>query len=90
MKDLSHLRYLALDFNNMGDDGAAILAEGLRHHHSLQKLGLRFNYITAKGITALMNYACPLSCLDLSYNDIGDDGARKIADKLKHSSIHQL
>ena len=32
-----------------------------------------------------MHYACPLRSLKFSYNDIGDDGAREVADKLKYN-----
>ena len=84
------LQVLCLNGNDLGDDGAIILAEGLKFHCSLQELYLSRNKISATGVTALMRYACPLVTLGLSFNIIGDDGAREVAHKLKCKSLMKL
>ena len=84
------LQILYLHKNDMGDDGAIILAEGLKFNCSLKELDLSDNNITTTGVAALMHYACPLRRLDLSDNDIGDNGAREVANRLKYSSIQEL
>ena len=84
------LQVLSLCHNGIGNDGATILAEGLKFNCSLQKFYLSSNNITTTGVTALMHCPCPLRFLDLSYNVIGDDGARNVADKLKQKSLQEL
>ena len=58
------LEALNLAQNNIGDDGAIILAEGLRYHNSVKKLILSNNKITKIGAAALMNNTCPFRCLN--------------------------
>ena len=84
------LQELNMDYNDIGDDGALILAEGLKFHCSLQELDLASNKITTTGVTALMHSACPLRRLNFSGNNIGDDGAKEVADKLKYKSLQEL
>ena len=84
------LQKLNINDNDIGDDGALILAEGLKFHCSLQELDLASNKITTTGVTALMHSACPLRRLNLSSNNIGDDGAREVADKLKYIFLQEL
>ena len=84
------LHVLNLSTNDIRDDGAIILAEGLKFNCPLKELDLSGNNITTTGATAIMNYACPLRSLTFSYNDIGDDGAKQVADKLKHKSLKEL
>ena len=84
------LQVLRLNGNGLGDDGAIILAEGLKFHSSLQELDLSMNKISATGVTALMHSACPLQTLCLSFNNIGDDGATEVAHKLKCKSLMKL
>ena len=84
------LQVLRLDDNSLGDDGAIILAEGLKFHSSLQELHLSENKISATGVTALMHFACPLRTLSLDINNIGDDGAREVGHKLKCKSLMKL
>ena len=84
------LQVLNLSTNDIRDDGAIILAEGLKFNCSLKELHLSGNNITSTGATAIMYYACPLRCLTFSDNDIGDDGAKEVADKLKDKSLKEL
>ena len=84
------LEILNLSTNDTGDDGALISAEGLKFNCSLQELDLSSNNITTTGVTEIMHYACPLRRIDFSCNDIGDDGAKQVADKLKHKSLKEL
>ena len=87
---LKSLQVFRLDYNDIGDDGAIILAEGLKLHCSIQKLDLSSNKISATGVTALMRYACHLGNLSLRFNNIGDDGTREVAHKLKCKPIMKL
>ena len=84
------LQVLNISYNDIRDDGAIILAEGLKFHCSLKILDLTFNNITSTGVTEIMHYACPLRRVDFSGNDIGDDGAKEVADKLKYKSLKEL
>ena len=77
------LHVLNLFKNDIGDDGAILLAEGLKFNCPLKELKLSSNNITTTGVTALMRYACPLRSVHFSDNNIGDDGAKEVADKLK-------
>ena len=84
------LHVLNLSINDIGDDGAIILAEGLKFNCPLKELDLSRNNITSTGVTAIMHYACPLRSVDFSGNNIGDDGAKEVADKLKYKSLEEL
>ena len=84
------LHVLDLSNNDIRDDGAIILAEGLKFNCSLKELDLSSNNITTTGATAKMYYACPLRSVDFSDNDIGDDGAKEVAVKLKDKSLKEL
>ena len=84
------LHVLNLSINDIGDDGAIILAEGLKFICPLKELDLSNNNITTTGATAIMNCACPLRSLTFSFNDIGDGGAKEVADKLKDKSLKEL
>ena len=72
--------------SNIGDDGAKMIAEGLGLSHTLIHLRLKDCGIGASGVRALMKSTCALKVLDLSFNDIGDEGARTVAGRLKNSS----
>ena len=76
------LQVLILYNNDIGDDGAIILAEGLKFHCSLQELDLASNKIANTGVTALMHSSCPLITLGLGSNNIGIDGAEALADAI--------
>ena len=83
------LKQLTLNLSYIGDDGALTLAAGLSDHHSLILLDLKFSSIGAVGTRALMLCPCPLKVLNLSRNEIGDEGARAVARKLRDSPDFQ-
>ena len=84
------LKVLSLLFNYIGDDGAKMIAEGLGVNHTLTYLHLCRCGIGASGVNALMKTTCAVEHLDLSLNDIGDEGARAVARRLKNSSSLQV
>ena len=83
------LKQLTLRSSNIGDDGALTLAAGLRNHHLLTLLDLHRSDIGAVGTSALMLCTCPLKVLNLSCNEIGDEGARAVARRLRGSPDFQ-
>ena len=60
-----------------------MIAEGLGINHTLTCLHLHCCVIGASGVDALMKTTCAVEDLDLSLNDIGDEGARAVARRLK-------
>jgi Ran GTPase-activating protein (RanGAP) involved in mRNA processing and transport len=91
----SNLTALKLGYNNLGDDGVAILATGIAIHHSLVLLDLGFNNfgdIGAKALARAMRQAAAhhnggsLRTLYLAGNLIGEDGALAIADFIRQGS----
>ena len=85
------LKVLDLSYSDIGDDGAKMIAKGLGLNHTLT--GLRLNHcgIGASGVDALMKSTCAVEDLDLSFNDIDDEGARAVAGRLKNSySLQRL
>ena len=75
--------------NNIGDEGAVALADGLKSCSNLQVLALSVNNIGAEGTVALadgLKSCSNLQDLDLSNNNIGDEGAVALADGLKSCS----
>ena len=80
------LKSLDLIFSDIGNDGAKMIAEGLGLNHTLTHLHLPSCGIGAIGVDALMKTTCAVEDLDLSSNDIGDEGARAVARRLKKSS----
>ena len=83
------LKALDLNLSIIGDDGAKIIAEGLGLNCTLTHLRLYRCGIEASGVRALMKTTCAVEDLDLSWNDIGDEGARAVAGRLKNSSSLQ-
>ena len=83
------LKVLNLSCSNIGDDGAKMIAEGLGFNHTLTHLFLYCCGIGASGVTALMKITCALKSLDLSLNDISDEGARAVAKRYKNSTSLQ-
>ena len=77
------LKVLDLYSTNIGDDGAKMIAEGLGLNHTLTRLRLHSCGIGASGVDTLMKTTCAVEDLDLSWNDIGDEGARAVAGRLK-------
>ena len=83
------LKRLSLCFKYIGDDGANMIAEGLGINHTLTHLHLYSCGIGASGVNALMKTTCAVEDLFLSFNDIGDEGTRAVARRLKKSSSLQ-
>lgn len=93
IKQNPHLSVLKLCYNNLGDEGTAIIASALldnnRHHH-LSVLDLGFNAIGDIGCGYLAvnclagNYN--LQSIFLSGNKIGEKGALSIAGAILHGS----
>ncbi|MEM1350045.1 MAG: hypothetical protein AAGI01_15900, partial [Myxococcota bacterium] len=84
---LEPLRELVLRGNELGDEGAELLAQ-LSLVRRLRLLDLYHNDIGPRGVGALVDHHAlvGLEVLDLSYNDIGEDGARA----LDHPSLARL
>jgi hypothetical protein len=82
------LTFLEISGNPLGDHGATALADGLRGNQTLRALIIRHCEIQAAGISALTRVAqSSLRVLDLRRNEqIGDVGARAIADGIHHLS----
>ena len=80
---------LDLSWNDIGYNGAATLAIGLRSNCLLQKLNLSLNNIGKIGVEALARELLSnsiLQDLNLSYNNIGDDGAKALAIGLQNNT----
>ncbi|KAM9772460.1 NACHT, LRR and PYD domains-containing protein 3-like isoform 5-T5 [Syngnathus typhle] len=77
------LRELNLSDNDLGDDGLEALAAGLaKPKCALQVLKLRWCNLSKKSCEALasvLSSSCSLRKLDLSHNDLGDDGLEALA-----------
>ena len=92
----AHLGVLKLGYNNLGDEGTCILAEGIAKHQALQSIDLGFNNIGDVGCQALATAIASarsgtLHTLYLAGNLIGPDGAFAIADLLRRgSSLRRL
>ena len=84
-----NLLYLNILCNDMGCNGAATLAIGLRSNCLLQKLNLSNNHIGKIGIEALARELLSnsiLQVLNLSHNNIDDDGAKALAIGLQNNT----
>nr|XP_049616941.1 NACHT, LRR and PYD domains-containing protein 3 isoform X29 [Syngnathus scovelli] len=77
------LRKLDLSWNDLGDDGLEALAAGLaKPQCTFQVLGLNSCKLSKKSCDALasvLSSSCSLRKLDLSWNDLGDDGLEALA-----------
>jgi Ran GTPase-activating protein (RanGAP) involved in mRNA processing and transport len=82
------LTVLKLGYNNLGDQGASILADGIGSGVlNLQSLDLGFNNIGDVGCAALCRSISErLHTLYLAGNLIGEDGAMAIADLVRRGS----
>ena len=84
------LRKLDISHNNIGDDGAKGIAEGLHHCTQLEELIVSHNSFRENGACSLASSICHytqcLRKLDISYNSIGNVGANAIADALSSCS----
>jgi hypothetical protein len=77
----------------IGDSGAAAIAEALKLNTSLQRLDTNNNKIGDSGATAIaeaLKLNTSLQRLNLCYNDIGDSGAAAIAEALKLNTSLQV
>ena len=100
MHNNAHLSVLKLAYNNLGDEGAAIIASGFvkggGHHKHLSVLDLGFNSIGDDGCAALALHAVAgnraLGVLYLSGNNIGEKGSLSLAGAMLHgcslTSLH--
>jgi Ran GTPase-activating protein (RanGAP) involved in mRNA processing and transport len=70
----------------LDDYGAIAIAESLAMNSSLKKLNLSWNWITPEGwiefFDVLLHSECSLEELDLSHNDIDDEGVDALVDLL--------
>eukprot|EP00035_Acanthoeca_spectabilis_P024026 m.452021 g.452021 ORF g.452021 m.452021 type:complete len:312 (+) comp20253_c0_seq1:1557-2492(+) len=73
--------YLMLSNNSFGDEGAVSLATALASKDCPKGISLQFSscYIGDRGAIALLEAGVPWKSLDLSKNEIGDDGAAAVA-----------
>ncbi|XP_078216983.1 NACHT, LRR and PYD domains-containing protein 12 isoform X2 [Callithrix jacchus] len=82
------LTELDLSLNDLGDPGALLLCEGLRHATcKLQTLRLgicRLGAGACEGLSAVLQANPHLRELDLSFNDLGDWGLWLLAEGLQH------
>ncbi|XP_006868383.1 PREDICTED: NACHT, LRR and PYD domains-containing protein 12 [Chrysochloris asiatica] len=82
------LRELDLSLNDLGDLGVLLLCEGLRHPKcKLQTLRVgicRLGSAACEGLAAVLQANHHLQELDLSFNDLGDQGIRLMCEGLRH------
>ena len=100
MQGNPHLSVLKLSYNNLGDEGAEVIASGFvvlsEHHKNLSVLDLGFNGIGDDGCAALAFYAVAgnhtLRVLCLSGNNIGERGTLSLSGAMLHgcslTSLH--
>lgn len=84
---------LDLSYNEIGDMGAAELADGLAYCDSLTALSVKANRITSAGAQALASALASnnvLYRLNLDMNGIADEGARALAGVLASNSVLKL
>lgn len=82
------LEHISLRFLRISDFGARLLSESLPVNDSLLVLNLESNEVGIRGAEALASYLAKktsngLQKLYLSYNSIGDDGARAMGEALE-------
>ncbi|KAM4708080.1 NACHT, LRR and PYD domains-containing protein 3-like [Discoglossus pictus] len=79
---------LDLGWNNLGDSGVKRLCDGLRHPNcALQKMGLGGCHLTSSCWEHLQDVITTnrsLIRLDLSCNELGDSGVKRLCDGLRH------
>jgi len=84
------LRVVGFTKNKIGDDGAAVIADGLKDHTGFQKFYLYHTDVTSKGIESIVKSLATLKSLVKTVvieNKIGDEGALLFADFLKNSKL---
>jgi len=83
------LSCLKLGYNQLGDEGVAILSKGVAAHKMLTSLDLGFNHIGDEGVQALASallQGSSLSTLYLAGNLFSHDGALALADAIRSKS----
>ena len=96
LEQYSHCTRLILTNCNIGDDGAKTCAVGLSHCAGLKELVLNVNNIGDEGSIALAetltkNPLSHLEKLDISFNGIGDSGAKSLsAGLILCTNLHSL
>jgi len=86
------LQVLYISSNNIGDDGITAIA-GTLSNSQISKLHVRECGITLTGVRSLaagLLVNNSVMILDVSHNDIGDDGITDIAGTLSNSQISEL
>jgi Ran GTPase-activating protein (RanGAP) involved in mRNA processing and transport len=84
------LRVVGFTKNKIGDEGAAVIADGLKDHSGLAKFYLYHTDVTAKGIASLVPALASIKTLIKSVvieNKIGDEGATTFANYIKGSKL---
>uniref|UniRef100_A0A8C8Z8E3 NLR family pyrin domain containing 11 n=1 Tax=Prolemur simus TaxID=1328070 RepID=A0A8C8Z8E3_PROSS len=83
-----HLRRLELGYNNIGDAGVELLCRALKYPNcKLETLGLEGCGLTSaccQSLTSVLTSSKTLKTLNLSENDLGNAGARKLVEGLGH------
>ena len=79
--------------NNIGDEGAIILADILRYNNTVQKINLGHNNIGDEGAIAIAHMLrsnTSIREIDLRGNNIGKEGAIALADMLRYKRVQSL
>jgi Ran GTPase-activating protein (RanGAP) involved in mRNA processing and transport len=84
----SHLRFIDLRGNGIGDDSVTELSASLRSNAKFRALDLSHNKITGVGAASLVQLVNKrLQFLNLSFNPVGDAGAQKLAGGIANSTM---
>ncbi|XP_065901515.1 NACHT, LRR and PYD domains-containing protein 3-like isoform X2 [Dysidea avara] len=86
------LRVLDVNVNDISDDGMSLISSELQYNNILTELSVVKCGLSVKGaicISAVLG-KCSLQVLDMSFNNIGDDGITAIARTLSNSQISKL
>ncbi|KAI2502489.1 hypothetical protein MHU86_11995 [Fragilaria crotonensis] len=96
----ANLSVLKLGYNQLGDEGVSLLANGVAMHRVLSSLDLGFNHIGDEGCAALAealvwqsstsSSTSSLSTLYLAGNLISHQGAMALADAIRYCGLKKL